>query len=184
MERKKMFKSRRSYYDDYKKTASGEYIYAGPEYEFTSKSGKTRKRWMLETILLSVAAFAAVIVPGFLIVPGFNNAYVLLPYAAGILVTGYLLAILIRLASAKDTVRAWEYDKSVKPLQAATVIAVLVTAAAAVSEAVYLIGNGADGKVLGAVLFIVCEVVSAAISVLMALSVKNTEWKKKSSDGV
>ena len=78
-------------------------------------------------ILLDIIAFAVVLIPGFLHVPGLNYcAYVILPYAAGILLTGYLLVVLIRLAAARDSVKAWEYDRSVKVLPTATVGAVIV----------------------------------------------------------
>ena len=185
MEQKKLIKNRRSYYDDYKKTASGEYVYAGPQYEFVSKNGKERKRWMLEIIILNIIAFAAVLVPGFLLVPGLNYcAYVILPYAAGILLAGYLFVVLVRLAAAKDDIKAWEYDKSVKVLPVATVFAVIVAVVALICEVVFIIANGAGGMTVGAVVFIACHAVSAAVSVFMVLHVKTAEWMKKPSENV
>ena len=183
MERKKLTRSRRSYYDDYKKTASGEYIYAGPEYEFISKVGKTRKRWMLEMMLMHIAAFVAVMVPGFLRVPGLNYcAYIVLPYTAGILIFGYLLLILGRLAAAKDSVKAWEYDKSVKPLPIATAIAALISAAEIVCEIMFLAANGAGGRTFDAIIFIVCHAVAVVLTVFSLKAVKCVEWKKNTPE--
>ena len=183
MERKKLTRSRRSYYDDYKKTASGEYIYAGPEYEYISKNGTSRKKWMLMLILLDIIAFAVVLIPGFLHVPGLNYcAYVILPYAAGILLTGYLLVVLIRLAAARDSVKAWEYDRSVKVLPTATVGAVIVGALNVVCEIVYIAKNGAGDKLNCAIIYIVCFAVLAVLAVFMAKTVLSAEWKRKSSD--
>ena len=183
--REKLTKSRRSYYDDYKKTASGEYIYTGPEYEFVSKNGKKRKRWMFEMLLFDVLIFAAILIPGFLNVPGLNYcAYVVLPYVAGILVFGYLFVVLVRLAAAKESVKAWEYDKSVKPLPAAVCIGAVLCVVSILCEAVYLMINGAGGEAVNVVVFMICHIVSAAFAVLMVRSVKNVQWKRKETDGL
>lgn len=182
--REKLTKSRRSYYDDYKKIATGEYIYTGPKYEFTSKIGKARKRWMFEMLLFDILIFAVILVPGFLNVPGLNYcAYVLLPYVAGILVFGYLFVVLVRLAAAKELVKAWEYDKSIKPMPAATRIGMVVCIASILCETIYLIINGAAGAAINAVVFVVCHIVAAVLAVFMVKSVTNVQWKKKDTDG-
>ena len=180
MEHKKLVRNRRSYYDDYKKTASGEYIYAGPEYEFESSNGKSRKRWMLEMILLNVAALACVLVPGFMFVPGLSYcAYVVLPYAASVLLFGYMLLISMRLAAAKDSVKAWEYDKSAKVLPVATVAAVVIAAANFVCEIVFLAINGSSGQVTGAVVYMVCQAAAGAISFFAVKLARSAKWNKK-----
>ena len=171
-------RSRRSYYDDYKKTASGEYVYTGVEYEFTSKDGKSRKVRMRELLVLSIISLIVFFVPGFLLVPGLNYcAYVLLPYAAGVLLSVYLLVITIRLAAAKDSVKAWEYDKAVKPLPVAVKALFCAAVLNIVCESIYLFTNGAGEMVLGAVIFLVCQTIGAVIGYILVRLVKKSQWK-------
>ncbi len=178
-------KKRISYYDDYKKTASGEYVYTGPEFEFISKTGKERKRWMLEMLLLSALVFIAEVIPGFLHVPGLNYcAYVLLPYAAGILVAGYIFIILVRLAAAKDSVKLWEFDKSITPLPVATKALCVMGAVSVAGEIVYLAVNGVGEMIVGTVVYMVCHVIAVFVSVLMVRLVGSVEWRRKMPEGI
>ena len=183
--RNRDFRKRRSYYDDYKKTASGEYIYAGLRYEYTSKSGKTRVRWMREMLLLSFAALAAVCVPGFMLVPGLNRcAYVAMPYGADIIAAGYLFMITMRLALAKDDIKAWEYDKSIKMFPGAAVFLTVVCAINLIGEIVYVVLNGTGGRTAEFIVALVCQLAAGTFAVLIHRLAKSVKWKVIESNSI
>ena len=183
--RNENFRKRRSYYDDYKKTASGEYIYAGLRYEYVSKTGKTRAAWMRDMLLMCIAAFAIVFVPGFLHVPGLNNcAYVLLPYGVGIIAAGYLVVITARLAMAKDDIKAWEYDRSIKAFPGGTVFLMIMCAANIICEIVYVALNGIGGKTAEFIIYLVCQLAAGAFALLIFRLVKSVKWKVIESNGI
>lgn len=171
-------KSKRDYLNDYKKTVNGDYIYDGAEYDYCSKSGKSRKRWLTEMAVLNVLAFICVIVPGFMLVPGMNYCwYVLLPYAAELVLLGYLLTAIIRIAWSKEPVKAWDYDKVIANLSKNVKRFLAVIVIALICEIVYLIINGAGGHTVGAVVYLVCHAVSVASMVLMTMLTHDVEWK-------
>lgn len=82
---KKERKGRRAYLDDFRRTVDGEYIYIGATYAFQGEQS-TRKRGLLRWGILAVGMVACAIVGGCIRAPGtVNCAYVLIPYAVGIL---------------------------------------------------------------------------------------------------
>lgn len=171
-------KSRRDYLSDYQKNVSGEYMYVGARYKFSSLSGKTRKQWMHKMLLLNIAAMIASIIPGCIRVPGMDySAYVLLPYVVALLTTGYTLMAAIRLACAKDDVKAWEYDKSVKALPVCSKIIVVLAAIAVIGEIVYVAINGCGKFLFGTVVFLVCHLLLGVCGVLMSGHTKDAEWE-------
>ncbi|MBQ8831669.1 MAG: hypothetical protein IJ017_08720 [Oscillospiraceae bacterium] len=178
-------RKRISYYDDYKKTASGEYVYSGLRYEYESMTGKKRSVWMREILLMCIAAFAVMFPPGFMHVPGLSYcAYVLLPYGAAIIVSGYLLVIAGRLAMAKDDVKAWEYDKSIKAFPAATILLAVVSVIGIICEIIYVVLNGMNGRTLEFIVYMVCQLISGALAILISRQVKTVNWKVIESNSI
>ena len=174
-------RSKRSYYDDYKKNASGDYIYMGALYEFRSQNGKSTKKWHAEMLLLSIAAFAVSLLPGFFLVPGLNHSvFVLLPYGIGILASGYLVVCMIRLAATKGNVKALEFDKVVYYLPLLVKTVMIIGIVAFVGEIIYIIINGVGGMAPGMVIFLVSCVIAVGLSYLMVRNVKNAKWIKVS----
>ena len=183
MERKETSKrrSKRSYYDDYRKNASGDYIYVGALYEFRSQSGKSANRWSAEMLILSVLVFAVLFAPGFFFVPGLDHSvFVLLPYGIGVLLSGYFVVCMIRLAATRGNVKALEYDRVVHYLPRLTRAVLIIGAVAFVGEIVYVIINGVGGMVFGMIYFLVSCVISVGLSCLMVRNVKDAEWVKVS----
>lgn len=127
---------------------------------------------------MCIAAFAVLLPPGFMHVPGLNHsAYVLLPYGIGLITSGYLIVLAVRLAMAKDDVKAWEYDKAIVRLNSLPSFLAGVSVVCILCEIIYIILNGMSGRVLEFAIYIVCQLVSGAFALLILRHAKSVIWK-------
>lgn len=177
----KRFSRRREYLNDYQKDASGKYVYTGRMYAFDSKSGKSRKRAYALLWVLCAAAFGAVLGCGFLYVPGMLGcAYVLLPYAAGLIAAGSVLWCVINLTAAGDPMERYEYETTVEKLPGRTAAAFICAAAALLGEIIYLIINGAEGySVVHTIIFIALQCIAGGAAFGVRKLFAKLEWKEK-----
>ena len=171
----------REYLGDYQKDASGKYVYTGKLYAYGSENGKTRRRAYTELWILSIAAFAAVIVCGFMYVPGMTRcAYVLIPYAAGLISGGSVLWGVINLTVGGDPMERMDYESTVLKIPGRALACAVCTAITVICEAVYLILNGIGAyAAVYTVLFFLLECISCGSAILIRTFVRSLEWTEK-----
>lgn len=171
----------REYLSDYRKDASGKYVYTGKLYVYGSENGRTRGRAYTELWILSLAAFAAVIACGFMYVPGMTRcAYVLIPYAAGLLSGGSILWGVINLTVGGDPMERMDYESTVVKIPGRASACAVCTAITGICEAVYLILNGiGEYPAVYTVLFFILECISCGTAILIRMLMRRLEWTEK-----
>ena len=139
---KKERKGRRAYLDDFRRTVDGEYIYIGATYAFQGEQS-TRKRGLLRWGILAMGMVACAIVGGCIRAPGtVNCAYVLIPYAVGILAAFSVLWGYARMAKGGDPLRAYVYEATVLKIPRRAWVAMIGAAATLVGGIVYVASQG------------------------------------------
>lgn len=171
-------KKRRSYLDQFHKSASGEYIYAGDHYAY-STTRKSRKRALAELWLFCGGAAAATLAGGCTPAPGISRCgYVILPYMASLIAAFSLIWTMGQLAAGGDPLRAYVYEVTVKKLPHRAMITAVLSGLTIVGEGIYLVLNGAAGRTGFAALFLLLEAAAAVLAVLSKVSVSKLSWTK------
>ena len=150
-------KKRRAYLDDFTRAADGSYIYTGITYDYQGQRQDLRRR----TAALggvSAVMLATAVACGCVSVPGMGRCfYVVLPYCLSLIAAASLAWGAGRLIAGGVPLRAYVYDVTVKQFSLRYGLTAIGAAAALIGEAVYLLLNGAEGMVFGAVLFLICQ---------------------------
>ena len=174
-EKKKM--KRRSYLDDYKKNAAGEYEYTGRYVAFVGTEAE-RRGLVIRLIALCAAGFAAGVICGCIPAAGMDNCfYVLLPYAAALCACFRTLWAAGRLAVHKEPLKEYVHAATVKRIVPWAWVWAVTAAMSAVSSAVFAVLHDGGIQVASSIAFWVLELGSAAAAVWMTRSVKKAEWK-------
>ena len=131
-QKKRVKKKRWSYVNDFRRTASGEYIYIGPTYCFQGES-HIRKQGILRWGILAVGMAVCAVLGGFILAPGTANcAYVLIPYVLAFISACSVLWGFVRLAAGKDPLRSYVYEATVKQFPLRTILTAVGAAGALV----------------------------------------------------
>ena len=178
-QKKRVKKNRWSYLDDFRRTASGEYIYIGPTYCFQGEDHVRRqgvRRWGILAVGMTVCASLG----GFILAPGTANcAYILIPYVLAFLSACSVLWGFVRLAAGKEPLRGYVYDATVKQFPLRTILTAAGAAAALVGEVVYVALNGTEGRTVGMVLFLVSEAATLVLALLWRPFGREMKWSFK-----
>ena len=136
---------KREYLNDYKLTASGEYVYTGKYYTYADiESGGKRRR---NLIFLSAVILFAVVASGCINSSGMNNTfYVILPYIAEVAATFALCYNVVRLAYQKNDIKAYVYKPVVKNIPDSLKSLMLFSAISFVATIVYYIIHSIKGN--------------------------------------
>lgn len=179
-EQKKRVKRKRwSYVNDFRRTASGEYIYIGPTYCFQGES-HIRKQGILRWGILAVGMAVCAVLGGFILAPGTANcAYVLIPYVLAFISACSVLWGFVRLAAGKDPLRSYVYEATVKQFPLRTILTAVGAAGALVGEVVYVALNGTQGLAVGMVIFLVSEAAVLIMALLWRPLGRNMKWEYK-----
>ena len=171
----------REYLVDYQKDSNGKYVYTGILYEYASADGKTRARAYAELWILSIAAFAAVIACGFLYVPGMTGcAYVLVPYAAGLLTAGSVLWGVINLTAGGNPMERMDYESTVMKIPGRAAACAVCTGITMIGEILYIILNGIGEYIpVYTVLFFILECIGCGVALLTRYLMLRLKWTEK-----
>ena len=176
-QKKRVKKNRWSYLDDFRRTASGEYIYIGPTYCFQGEDHVRRqgvRRWGILAVGMTVCTSLG----GFILAPGTANcAYILIPYVLAFLSACSVLWGFVRLAAGKDPLRSYVYEATVKQFPLRTILTAVGAAAALVGEVVYVALNGTEGRTVGMVLFLVSEAATLVLALLWRPLGRDMKWE-------
>ena len=147
MEKKK--KKRFEYLDDFKTDDKGNYIYKGTVYGF-DESSVSWGRACLNLWLFLAGAAACQIACGCIPAAGmFNTAYVIIPYALGMLMLGLTIYRMVNLSFAGSRVRGYIYAKTVDRFEPELYITVIFMGITAFGEVVHDMIAGLDAWTLG-----------------------------------
>ena len=171
-------RNKRAYLNDFHQTLSGEYVYQGATYTF---EGSKKERMHLYYKLLAIGAVlaAAGVTSGCITAPGTLNCfYVLIPYMAAFLASASLIWGLCRLWAGGSPLRDYLYQATLDQFQTRGMLTAICAGCAIVGEIVYVIRNGSQGLVSGMILFLLCQAVTVAGSLLWIRTTENSCWVK------
>lgn len=167
---------KRSYLNDFQKTADGSYVYTGDTWQ---ADPARRKKGLIRLWALAVPLLAASVVPGCLEAPGLGNcAYVLLPYVFGLVSALYLAYVLIRLCAGGDPMRDYVYLQTVARMDGYAALPMVGGILSAVGLTVYLIRNGAGGQAPEAAACYACFALQAGLSWAIRACRISSIWTK------
>ena len=177
-ENEKKKKGRRAYLDDFQTTVSGEMIYCGAYYAFQG-GARARKRFLLKMAALSGAAVVLSVLSGCVPAPGTLNCfYVLLPLLGSILSTISVLWAVIRLIAGGEELREYVYTATLGEFPLRTALTVGFAGLSILCELLYLVLNGAEGKIPGLLLFLISQGVVLLSSLFCRKTAGAAKWKR------
>ncbi len=172
--KKRFWDRRREFLEGYELNEEGKYVYAGKAYSWDVPRGKTLAfLWSL-----SVLTFLVQIGAGCLPHVGMNGrAFVLLPYAAGLIAAGSLIWAVYELTDGGDPLRAYSYKKSVERLPGRCIFVMVCCGLSILGELINLMWQAQfDGSVSGALVYMLTEAVSLALALLIRMRFAGFSW--------
>ena len=177
-EKKKRHFNRRAYLEDFHRSVSGEYVYDGATYSFSSANGMTRRQaigvlWLFGGVLL-----AASVAQGCLPAESMLGcAYVLLPYGGMLVSAASAIWALARLSANRDPLREYIYKATVEALPGRSLFAFIFSVAALVGEGIFLFTHGFRDGGYSAIL-LVLMLFSLASAFLLLRAARLLRWTK------
>lgn len=171
-------KNRRAYLDDFHRSLSGEYIYYGVTYTF---EGTRKQRFHLyyKLLCLSLVMSAAGLVTGCIRAPGALNCfYVLGPYLVSFMASASLIWGLCRLWQGGSPLREYVYKATLDQFRNRGILTAVSAGCAVAGEILYVILNGNENLVSGMILFLICQALVLASSILWVHLTENSCWIK------
>ncbi|MBR3358258.1 MAG: hypothetical protein IKG46_10615 [Solobacterium sp.] len=133
--------SRKEYLDLFIKQEDGSYVYTGPRYVPLNTEWKRVSRMLY---LYLAAAAVCLIVAGMVPSRGMIGAwYVILPYAASVVMLIVLVIRMIRVTTDKGTIHSYTYDRTVAWFSADAVIIMILNAVSMAGEVIASFGGEA-----------------------------------------
>lgn len=177
-EKNKKKKGRRAYLDDFQTTVSGEMIYCGAYYGFQG-GDRARRRFLLKLAAASAMAAVFSVLSGCVPAPGTLNCfYVLLPLLGSILSAVSVLWAAIRLIGGGETLREYVYTATVEELPLRTALCIGCAGLSILGELLFLLLNGAGGKVPGLLLFLISQGMVLLASLFCRKTAAAAKWKR------
>lgn len=171
-------KHRKAYLNDFHKSLSGEYIYHGVTYTFEG-SKKERSHLYYKLLAIGAVLFAAGLTSGCITAPGTLNCfYVLIPYMVSFMASVSLIWGLCRLWAGGSPLREYVYQATLDQFQPRGTLTAVSAGCALLGETVYVIRNGSEGLVSGMILFLICQALVLAGSILWMHITENSCWIK------
>lgn len=179
MAEKKKRSGRRAYLDNFRRSASGEYIYTGDYYTYINSGGKPRKRALAELWAPAAACAAASLASGCLSANGAGNCiYVLLPYILELALAASVVWGMAKLSSGGDPIREYVYEASVPKLPRRAAACAIFALAGLVGEGVFLLLHGFGGKTAATLVYLALKLAAASIAMVFRGNIKRFEWQK------
>ncbi|MBR5114158.1 MAG: hypothetical protein IK101_02575 [Oscillospiraceae bacterium] len=173
---KKKSRGRRAYLDDFRRSASGEYIYTGAYY--SRSGGYSRREHLARLWPAGAVLIAAAVARGCIPVAGMaggtlHSLYVLIPYLCELICAVSVVWALVRLSANPEPLREYVHSATAAILPLRSAFAAAFAAAAFVGEAVFFAIHGAEGLPL-----IALHAVACAAALLVRRFSKAQQWEK------
>lgn len=164
---------RRGYLKYYKKNADGSYTYQGNFYQLKEQAGGLLQI-KLRLWIFCGAMIAALLLPGFLNVPGLSRcAYVIIPYAAALIAGVSAGWALFRFCTEGYPVREYVYLETISRLPGRACVCALGTLLAAGGEIIFLVTAQANARTAEAFLFLASGAAAFVCALLLWRGAKN-----------
>ncbi len=172
---KNWYQRSHAYLDDFRRTVSGEYIYAGDMHRFDGD--KPLKKSVLKYILLSAVSFVLIVACGCFRVAGMNAcAYVLLPYTAGLILNAIALWAVCRLSFSSNPVRDYVYKATVPRFSRCSMFSLICFVVTLIGDIVFVAINGFGRFLVNNIIFYVFVVCCFLLSLIAYLGFKKLPW--------
>lgn len=175
-------RGRRAHLNDFYRDVSGNYVYTGACYVCTApqeRSTLLRRLWLLTAVLA-----AAVVTGGCIAAPGVGRcAYVLLPYAAEVGLTGSVVWAMTRWQAREYPMREYVYKATVLALPGRCLAEAVLAAAGFAGEIVYLLVSGSGGRGLWAAVYLLLKAVSLGAALRMRRLALSSRWEPAGGNG-
>ena len=167
-------KKRNAYLDDYKKVASGEYIYEGKWLRFLGTEEELKKKRNL-LYILTIFGFIISLISGILPVPGaLDKAYIILPYCLEIILLGMGVYKEIRLFKCGLKIKEHVYEKTYMEFKSIFIVALIGSSISLIGEIIYSILNGITFLVY---VYILCKIICIIISYINIRITKEIKYE-------
>ncbi len=171
-------RGRRSRLGNFRQGADGKYVYAGAHY--VCRSDRPFGRYLAYVWIASAISFLSAVAGGCIGAPGMRGcAYLIIPYLVELALAGSIVWASFRLSEGGARLRDYEYRSAVESVPRRCIAFLVLAAVGALSETVYLILSGNEGRVISAILFFVLK----ALEILSALAlrdiVRKTQWERE-----
>ncbi len=174
---KKKKRGRRAYLDNFQQSLTGEWIYTGKYVRWVAP----RKATLVRLWCLSALSCLLGVVTGCISGTGMeNSAFVLLPYALGLILSFVLIYHTGKLTTAGDPMRAYHYECSAPRLVGLSVVACALAGITLLCEAVSVLLSGAafTGSMGAVALFMLLDAVNFAALLLYWRTVRALQWDR------
>ncbi len=169
-------RGRRSYLEDFKRTASGEYIYKGPCHSY-QEDGLSRQKALAVLWLLTIAMAASVVAGGCMPAAGLMDCwYVILPWGFSLVAVVSVVWLMGRLTAGGDPLRDYVYRATVLQSRLRGNLVFFLAAATLAGETVYLLGNGFGIRMKETVFFLFCMSALFVCTILWRLIMRRLHW--------
>ena len=166
------------YLNDYKKNASGEYVYTGRIYALGDA-----KKYRLTLSALTFGAAAAAVGSGCINAAGLSNTfYVILPYVGEIAAAFVLCWQTVKLLAAGRQVKAYVRDSMEKYLPPAALAMTVFPAISLICSALFMILNGTEGKPVQCAVYLAAKAVIFVLGFFTRRHVKALSWTEQPSN--
>lgn len=166
-------KGRHSYVDEYQRTVNGEYVYIGDEYEWTSDRKKSLTSLWAAQCIAMLCALAA----GCMKDTGMDGRfYVLLPYAAGLVLDGVCVYALARLTAAGARIKNYVFRATACKLPGLNLAAVIAAAVSLAGETAVCFAEHAARPAM--LLFLVLEAGNLMFCLVIRKKLNGIKWEK------
>ena len=162
----------------YHKNESGGYDFDGACYHWQDPSLRTP--FLRNGYIRICLGIGLMILAGCLPAPGADHAaYILIPYAAGIVAGVLSLLAFIRLSLEKEKLRDYVYDSSVMKLPGRLVVSLAGSAAAGLAQLLYIVVcRPAEGLAWG-LFYTLCELAAAGLLLIQKKKGDSLSWVKE-----
>ena len=171
-------KKQRKYWNDHLKDMyldeEGTYSYKGAHYTVEGDGKAINMRALIVTLLMDAALLATGMVPASGAV---DTWYVIIPYTTAVIFSGFLTYYIGRWTyRGPSSLREYIYKKTVLRIPGSALGASIVSLITLVCEAIYLILNGMGKYPKGAILLIICMLITASLGYYLFEFIKKQKW--------
>ena len=175
--KEKRRRRRREYLDSYQVDEEGNYSYSGEYWSWASENGPFRD-YVRRLLLWGAAALLVPFAAGCFRETGMEGCfYLLIPYAAGIVISVRTLWAAIQIRMEGEKMRGYVYKRTVQTFPRKTAAGIVVSAAALAGILFSALTGTFRGRGAGAAVFCASQAVSLACWLLIRRKTRRTTWK-------
>lgn len=172
----KFLTDRRSYLNQFQRTAAGEYIYTGKTYAY-SDTVRSRRQTLARYWTPAAVMLATAVGQGCIPASGMRNCvYVLLPFLISLLCAISAVWALVKLSTSKEPLREYVYTSTVPVLPVRSMFAAIFAGATFLGECIFVLIHGTD-DLIRILMLLVLILADFCASMLLHRRTKRKMWQ-------